>query len=647
VKILLPPKVVPYILVGFSLLAIYGILWRLTPQRVGDGGEYYGLFCAWSDTLRPWMTDKAFASYELLALHNNISGLPSRELLWNAFPSLRVGGTADFNHFWFYSFLAFGASKLLAVVGMSNGPHQSFLALHFLLILSTVLTAFYFYRWRGLVAMLAMTFASPMLWFFDKVHTELFTYCTVLLATFFICEKKYLASAFMLAIAATQNPSFAIIAFIPFFYRLVVLRKENFTVTEVALAIGVTIAALAHPIYYFARFGVPTPQLLAGGASLGGNISSFYIWLLDPDLGLLTNWPFGLLAVLFASIVFFKKREHAPASDKFLRCYLALFFLVNFYAHSSTTNLNSGATPGVARYSLWYLPAFFPLVLYVIDNFPKKKFIRICGLLILTSLMVVSGIVNNPRMHEDYSTPNRFSSWIQNRASFLYNPPPEVFAERYSGIGESILAVNPEGVLGPDCKKLLLYPGHGRTKVISAPGCFIDSNKIQAHADRFLVQHSGKDAFYVRLDEEIENDISAALKFGEYSVGQYKDGNQVLKYGWSLPEPWGVWTDGGAAVLSFPCNSKQFYFNRGNIRVGLLLQPFGGQKISIDYNGVDLYKGVLNAVQRIDLNVNFGSCEKKTIDLHMSIAKPRSPLKLGNTADARMLGVGLIKFTLN
>lgn len=640
-------KIAPYILIAITLLIIFAVLGRLTPQRVGDGAEYYALFYAWADTLRPWMTARSFDSYELLVSQSNIIGLVTREWLENAFPSLRLGDTADFNHFWFYSLLAFFSSKLLAIVGVSNGPHQSYLALHFLLLLGVGLTSFHLFRWRGLAAFLIMTFASPMFWYFDKVHTEIFTYCTVFMSVLFILRKNYLAGAFALAIASTQNPSFALVAFVPFAYRVFVLRETDFTYIEVILAIATALLVIAHPLYYFLRFGVPTPQLLAGGASLGGNLSTFYIWLIDPDLGLLPNWPIGAL-FLFAAIGISASRKNKDEvlQDSFFLFFIFIFFVINFYAHSSTVNLNSGATPGVARYSLWYLPIFFPIVCYVINNYPRNKLLLIpTG--IFSLIMVISSLVlNNPIKNEDYSTPTTLSSLIQTHASFLYDPPAEVFAERYSGLGEAIHVTNPRGILGPDCEKMLIYPGEGRTNVTSAPGCFVDFSKLQNIAIALAKGSRQKEAFYVHLDKKTSSEIFVSLEPGEYLIGQSKEGNQILRSGWSTPEAWGVWSDGRVSNLSLPCNSAQFYFNQAKIDIGLHLQPFGSQTISIDHNGFIVYEGSINELSIVNFTADVGRCRKNRIDFSVNISNPKSPFELGQSADARKLGVGLTKFVI-
>ena len=466
-----------YVAIGAFFMMIFWWFWQIVPQRVGDGMEYYALFFAWADSLRPWMSEESFRAYQTFFLKSSVIGLYPRDFLESAFPSLHLGGTSDFNHFWFYSFLAFLSSKLLPGLDLHNEPHKSYLILHFLLLFLTASCSFRLFQMRGLVAFLIMTVTSPIIWYFDKVHTELFTYCTVLISIMLMLRDRPSPCSFALSLAATQNPSFAIIALAPFSYRFVFLRKLKFSTTETMLAIGVALLVLMHPVYYFFRYGVPTPQLLAGGAELGNNLSSFYIWLIDPDVGLLPNWPAGILSLM---ILTYWVTNNRPSVQSLLKkkatFFYLIYFAVNFYAHASTTNINSGATPGLARYSLWYLPIFFPIILIILDK--TKICYNVYGGLLMIGLTLLNATICWPTNPENYTTPSVTSHFIQKYFPSLYNPPHEVFAERYSGFGEEIHALNPKGIVGPDCKKVLVFPANGSTLVTTPKECLLNNTLI-------------------------------------------------------------------------------------------------------------------------------------------------------------------------
>ncbi|MCE7058299.1 hypothetical protein LZF95_26720, partial [Algoriphagus sp. AGSA1] len=266
----------PYISFVLVLGVIFYSFLNSATYRVGDGGEYYALYYAWVETLRPWMTASSFEAYEVFVNQSEILGHVSADRLASSFPSLRVGETADFNHFWLYSFLAFCVALPLYLVDVAIDAHHGFLLLHHILLAVLFSIVFRFTGWRGVLVVAIMTFFSPVLWYLNKVHTELYTYVFTLLAVVLFSQCRYLASSFCLAVASAQNPSFSLVAFVPFFYRVVWLRYKPFTWQEVFWAIGATVLVLLHPIYYFFRYGVPTPQLLAGGASLGESLNSFH-----------------------------------------------------------------------------------------------------------------------------------------------------------------------------------------------------------------------------------------------------------------------------------------------------------------------------------------------------------------------------------
>ena len=643
-------KILPYAFIALALGLSFYWLNGVASYRVGDGGEYYALYYAWLDSLRPWMSAHSFIAYQNFIEHSQITGHVSSELLAQAFPSLRVGQTADFNHFWFYSLLAFVVSIPFRILGLPLDAHASFLVLHFALLLTLSFTVFRIYGLRGMVVLVLMTFLSPMLWYLNKIHTELFTYSFSLLAVALIFKNYYLAGSFFLAVASTQNPSFAIIAFVPFFYRLVFLRCNQYSFYEVFFAIGTALFVLIHPFYYFFRYGVFTPQLLAGGASLGGNFSSFYVWLLDPDLGLFPYWPLGLFFVLSGAValgpnkivpVIFLKKENI-----FLFVFVLIFFFVNFYAHSSTTNLNSGATRGPARYALWYLPIFFPLFIFVLSVFCRRSIL----VFVFGAAVIAGGLLNfflsDPRKVEDYSTPSYLSYFIQKNFSVAYSPPEEVFAERYSGHGEAIHGLQPFAILGPDCKKILAYPNNQRGLITVPPGCHKDIVRL-----REIVQSISKDRltsrpFYFRLAEDQHDYSETRITPGSYKLGSSGSGNFILTSGWSGLEDFGVWSEGPHARLSLPCTKNVYYSSHEQLSLSMLIAPFGVKEITIRHENDALYQGKISGEKLLKLELRPEKCNNSTIDIDIEINMLHSPLELGLSGDSRKLGIALLRFDL-
>ncbi len=637
----------PYVAIVLALVILFVLLARLQPVRVGDGSEYYALYYAWELTHRPWMIAPAYEAYGQLVQSGAIRDMVPADALANWFTALRVGPTSDFNHFWFYSLLAALCGKLAALVGLQLGAHGSFLALHAVLAAVSLGLAYRHFGGRGLLAAVVMLLASPMFWFVDKVHTEFMTVCLVLSAVILVMVERYLAAALFIALASTQNPSFALVACIPLFYRVVLQRERRYSLFEVAMAVAVVVAVLAHPVYYFARYGVVTPQLLAGGAALGGNIWTFYVWIVDPDLGLLPNWPLGLLVLLAALVAYLRKPVSLAGPGTWrVTAFVLACCAINFFAHSSTTNLNSGATPGLARYALWYLPLAFPVFLWVFGHFALRSKRTLAAGVVLVLLTIVSMGVNNPRRHERYATPSMLSELIQTKLPFLYSPPAEVFLERYSGVGEAVYGKNVRALLGPDCRKILLLPGAGRHGALAPTECMMDAARLDAFAAspafEALMAGTGGETTYARISAEQADSLRMRVAPGPHGMGQGGDGAVFLGSGWNQPESWGVWSEGTQPALLLPCNEQQYFKPEHKFTLALALRPFGRQEVTIIGSGGTLWEGTLEGAEQV---VRFAvppeNCRAGRYKIRLKLPGAASPASLGLSGDSRQLGVGL------
>lgn len=643
----------PYLAILLAVLVLFILVGRARPTRVGDGSEYYAMFQAWQLTHRPWMTKAAFDGYDAMVHANQVIGMVNRQLLENAFPALRVGATADFNHFWFYSLLAFIVAKVIGVFGIALTAHQAFIGLHVLALGVTLSIGYRYFHWKGVLAVLVMVLGSPVFWFIDKVHTEFFTVCVVLSGIILMRSHRYVAAALCMALASTQNPSFALVACIPLFYRVVLRRKLPYRVIEVVMAVAVVVAVLAHPAYYFSRYHVVTPQLLAGGASMGANLSTFYIWIIDPDLGLLPNWPIGLAVVLVAFGMWVARNpvhgtaEYGPAATAGARwtTFALLYLAINLYAHASTQNLNSGATPGLARYALWYLPLGFPLFMMVFKLFPPKTKRRYAGLALLAGASVMSMLVNRPSKLESYEHASLSSTFIQKYLPGLYNPPAEIFEERFSGLGEGVHARLLRAVFGPDCAKMLVTPGPGRRDAVAPAGCGYDPVKLNQLINEGPIGKaaltSTHDAYYLRLDPADAAKLARVVPMGRHDVGVGGDGGTLLGDGWSGQDQWGLWSEQPVATLVLPCTPTE------QSTLTLYLRPFRKQAITVSSGGRELWHGsIAGDDQAVPLQLGLEGCIDRRRIIKIDIPDAVSPLKLGLSTDGRMLGVGLSHWEL-
>lgn len=633
-----------YFNIFIIIILIFAFIFHLSSTLVGDGAEYYALFYAWKETVRPWMTLQSFDAYSNFIASKEVAAFTSREQLEKTFEMLKVNQTQDFNHFWFYSFSAYLFSKTFSLIGIDISAHNSFLFLHFGLLFLTASIAYRYHKLAGVVTFFVMTFASPIVWYLNKAHTEVFTFTLTVAAVIVFISNRYFLSALFFAIGSTQNPSFAILALIALMYGYFTKKEKHYTTSEVILTISSLLIILLHPAYYFFRFGVVTPQLLAGGASLGGHFSSFYMWIVDPDLGLLPNWPLGLAYVLMG--IYFLYRNSAIVTFRqnvLIYLFLICFFFVNAFAHASTTNVNSGATPGLARYALWYMPIMYPIIMYVNCKLIEKKLAFYVFILPFLALAIINLKLNNPEVNDDCGTPSSLSFFLQKYMPWVYDPPAEVFSERYSGVGERVLFYNPRGIIGPDCKKILVYPGEGRNKFFFPSHCMYDETKLND-----IVGSSGTEKdhpYYIQISEDGLKSAKMAVSTEKYSVGGGSIGNFILASGWNPIEAWGVWSSDKVATLHLPCNSNQFYRNKDKFILTLRLAPFNGsQGIKIFQMDRLLVSDVLHDVKHINIVGNANACESGLIKFEIYISDPISPHKLGLGSDRRNLGISLTEF---
>ncbi len=614
------------------------------PQRVGDGAEYYALFLAWSETGRPWLSPAAFDAYDAFARYGGVAGVPPREWLEGQFPALRLGGGADLNHFWFYSLMAFAIFRAMDLLDFGAAVHRSFLALHLLMLAGLAGLVHRLLGARGLAALAVMTLGSPILWYLDKAHTELFTFCTVTASIVFLMARRHSAAALMLALASTQNPSFAILAAITLLHRLVVLRRQAFPPSEVVLVVSAVLLALVHPAYYLARFGVPTPTLIAGGLAPGAHLALLHVWLIDPDLGLLPNWPAGILLMAVGAAAWAAGNDRRI--DPFLAVFTVLFVAVNVYAHSSTTNLNSGATPGLARYALWYLPASLPLLCRAVAFCAARGIVAgIAGCVAAGALALLNVAASDPRGAENYQAPSPFSRLLQRHAGFLYDPPAEVWAERFSGLGEQVDDARLRAIMGPDCRKMLVYPGADRAGVNIVPGCFLDAGRLEALAD--ALAPDGAEPRFVRLDAAAGAYLHAPLQSGSHPVGIGRQANRFLLSGWGRPEDWGVWSIGARSSIAFPCDRAGAAQADGRVGIRLFVEPLGVQTVRVRQGRALLYEAVLDGGAVLGFSGDPARCGSDGMRFEIEVSDPASPFALGRSADRRVLGLALYRIEID
>jgi hypothetical protein len=406
----------------------------------------------------------------------------------------------DLPHFWFYSLAAAVVYHPLKLLSLDIG--LAFMLLHLLIVVTGFLVVRKALgREAGLCLLLIVVF-SPLIWFVNKVHVELFTVVLVCAGTALLAAENWAGSALCLALVSTQNPPFAILAGLVF---LLGFRRRKWTVFRGqwplwGAAFGL---AAAQPVYYLLRLGILNPVVATGAAKMDTEVFSIrrmFSFIVDPDIGLLANWPVALLILLvFAGQTVRKRAGFRSATWVFLAASLPVLL----WSQSRSLNLNHGGTHFISRYALWYLYIFF-LVLWQIglslrsSGRAARRFWLAAGVLAGAFALVQFW----PSRPEEYLRPTPVSLWLYSRFPGVYDPMPEIFTERYRRIEEHL----PEhvwAVSNPGGSKILIRWGRMQvvrywSKLDPIPTCpALDPDLVYTEAQRRFEAAPEKKYLYI------------------------------------------------------------------------------------------------------------------------------------------------------
>jgi hypothetical protein len=389
-------------------------------------------------------------------------------------PALRAGdGRRDLPHFWFYPALA--SPGVLLAGRLHLQPNAGFTLTNLALFLTAVWIVSGILGWPGTV----LLFASPILWWTDKAHTEVFTFSLLAIALALL-ESAPWWTLVALGAASTQNAPIALalpLVLLAAVARRPVLRQDRRL--WLGIAAGGALAAL-HPLYYWSRLGTFEPQTLAGGVRFrlpDAGAAGAFVW--DPNLGILPHFPALAVAVLGALVVLAVRRPRALAQPTILLlAALGVLFVVCF---AQTTNFNSGGTPGPGRYGLWLVPLAIPLLAHANRYGGRTWRTGLAAVAVLSAGWAL--VAYQPARPEAYRRPTRLAAALWEYAPWLDNPIPEIFVERVTGYDITSGPLVPAATA--NCSKALLvggrWPPHCQGAAVpatcAAPGAYCYANR--------------------------------------------------------------------------------------------------------------------------------------------------------------------------
>jgi hypothetical protein len=376
----------------------------------------------------------------------------------------------------------------------------------------------------------ALVFCSPVLWWIDKAHTEVFTFSLLAIA-FALLRTAPWWSMIALGAAATQNPPIAVVlalvAAVTLFGRPGLWRDGRYwTGALVAFAL-----AALHPAYYKWRWGLLTPQLLQGTDFRFPTVQEWGAVIWDPNVGLLFNAPILVFTVVAAAIaVGVYARSRLFEAEVWLSLGAAALFLLSF---AQSTNVNNGATPGMSRYGLWLIPLAIPLLERASVVLPARPARRwFVPLAVASCLWCLFAF--QPRQPETYCAPTRIASVIWARWPSLDNPLPEIFAERLSAAEPGLAPV-----ATPGCTKVLLIEGqwpvpcppHGVPPACLSPEALCYANRRNGGYDFVAVPRPGFYTFERRRTWAWTAPAATGIERVLSRVQEWRDLRQVARSG--------------------------------------------------------------------------------------------------------------------
>jgi hypothetical protein len=429
------------VLIVAATVVVLGLIAFSPVRHIGDATEYVAMAEQLAELHPPSFSDSELRWAEERRAAVGLGyqdGVLRRSVLLNRWHRYELP------HFWMYPLLAVPGVWLVHLTGFS--PAIAFTLLNvalFLLALSVV-------RRSLSLPTTAFLFASPIVWWLDKPHTEVFTFSLLSLAMVWLRERPCL-SAVALGLAATQNPPIALA--VPLVLLAAVLaeprrmRQRRFWA---GAAVGCTLAVL-HPAYYMVGLGVTTPQVVTGAAKLHvPTLQEIGAPFFDLNIGLFPNFPtFAVALIACVALGAGRRLSRLLGWDVVFAAAVGAWFAFGF---AQTANVNSGGTPGMSRYGLWVIPLTIPLLRRAEEQGRERVARAMVPIALLSAAWCLVAFA--PPHPDDPLHPSRLAAWVWRHAPSLDNPLPEIFYER---------TAHREGAIGPSaseqCTKVLVVAG--------------------------------------------------------------------------------------------------------------------------------------------------------------------------------------------
>lgn len=388
-----------------------------------------------------------------------------------------------------------------------------------------------------------------------------------------------LRAGFLIGIASLQNPTIVLaLGAAPVLVYCLQYRRGAGWLAQVrqvlnlrmlaGLALGFVLFAAA-PAFNLLRFGVPS--IIARVATDSSLISPLRLFSLYFDLnqGMLVAIPMLALMVLLWGWAGRSSAQRLRQLSVLVLC--ALLTVALALPALSVHNWNSGAN-GVMRYAFWCaMPFLLALLLRLREesHWPRV----LVGLLLVGQAGAMSQA--SSYSHVSFSPQARY---VMRVAPGLYNPEPEIFAERLMGQEHYS---QPDQVYrferGDKPPKIMFQSNAGAYLKLCGEG------RVPAASDHEVISERG----WVYLNGNYDCIAATVIQAGAFlrpGVPAAVLPAVVLESGWSANEPTGIWSDGSSSVFTIQLPASAT-FRRLALQGDYL--P-GNKRTRVTINGTDM-----------------------------------------------------------
>ncbi|MBS0371415.1 MAG: hypothetical protein JSS57_19710 [Proteobacteria bacterium] len=413
------------------------------------------------------------------------------------------GGQVYSWHFWLYSLCV--APFLMLVSALGGKPETAFVFCNWSFLVLTF--SYMLHCWKGSIiqkwllgGLFLLGGTTYYLWW---THPEVLTASLLLLGLMAFTDKRYRLAIGATSIAATQNPPLIFLLASMSVWIIWNARRysdhENAAIAwnwpsmlkRIAEA-GIALAFSLTPVaFYWSTCKVTNPIAAAGWADVSlVSIKRLAALYFDLNMGMIVALPATMLAgtaFLFSWLIGAARApsKSANVSSWGIPLLLGIAISVTMALPSlSSTNWNHGQTV-FGRYAYWLaIPITFGLVL-AIARLGHKTTLALVALLLIGQAATVSyyGFWGK-RSGSNFVVFKQFAIPVMLHYPSLYNPLPEIFAERLLGID----LFNPTSKEGPNSYSFpdtahptkILARGEELAKLISQSR--MACNKVKTHA---------------------------------------------------------------------------------------------------------------------------------------------------------------------